>query len=658
MPLAAVERPSIGLSLLAAALRGAGIETDVMYANLAFTERAGLDLVTLLGRLRDDRMVGEWLFSRAAFPEFFADDECYFALIDLSLAEALAGSRERLLDMLEQARALATAFVDEVARRIVDERPRIVGVTSMFQQRCASIALLRRIHELDPRIITMMGGANCEGAMGRAHFEAFPYIDYVVCGEADGLIVNVVSDALRWGRDVEVSRLPLGVYGPAHRRSSEQIATSGATPHRPLVHALDALPIPEYHDYFEAIEASPMRHRIRPGLLAETSRGCWWGEKHHCTFCGLNGTGMTYRVKSAPRVLEELKTLTDRYGLRNLELVDNILAMPYFDTLLPSLADVAPPYVLFAETKSNLRRHHLERLAAAGIRWIQPGVENLHDEVLRLMDKGCTGLINVQLMKWAREFGVHLTWFYLYGFPGEREAWYTEVAGWLPLVTHLQPPGGMTPVRFDRFSPYHTRSAQYGLDLRPNRAHAFIFPLEPELLNDFAYFFESAEQMREDAPGDWPPGKKGPGYGLMQQAITQWHERFWHSLPDVLHVTDDGARLSIIDTRAVATARRHSLEGLAREVYLACDQPQTLRTCAATVGASEQDVAAIWSDLDARRLILRQGDRVLSLAVRGELPTLPRRDQFPGGTVHSSAAPGGSAAQESARPREREKVSH
>ena len=27
-----------------------------------------------------------------------------------------------------------------------------------------------------------------------------------------------------------------------------------------------------------------------PELLFETSRGCWWGERLHCTFCGLNGT--------------------------------------------------------------------------------------------------------------------------------------------------------------------------------------------------------------------------------------------------------------------------------------------------------------------------------------------------------------------------------
>ena len=40
----------------------------------------------------------------------------------------------------------------------------------------------------------------------------------------------------------------------------------------------------------------------------ETSRGCWWGERMHCTFCGLNGATMSYRSKSPRRAVDELMT--------------------------------------------------------------------------------------------------------------------------------------------------------------------------------------------------------------------------------------------------------------------------------------------------------------------------------------------------------------
>ena len=45
----------------------------------------------------------------------------------------------------------------------------------------------------------------------------------------------------------------------------------------------------------------------REPLFFETSRGCWWGQIHHCLFCGLNGDTIAYRSKSPGRAVEELR---------------------------------------------------------------------------------------------------------------------------------------------------------------------------------------------------------------------------------------------------------------------------------------------------------------------------------------------------------------
>ena len=70
-------------------------------------------------------------------------------------------------------------------------------------------------------------------------------------------------------------------------------------------------PIPDYRDFFEQFERSRFGRGWQPSVFVETSRGCWWGERMHCTFCGLNGATMTYRSKSAPRALAELTHLAD-----------------------------------------------------------------------------------------------------------------------------------------------------------------------------------------------------------------------------------------------------------------------------------------------------------------------------------------------------------
>jgi magnesium-protoporphyrin IX monomethyl ester (oxidative) cyclase len=68
---------------------------------------------------------------------------------------------------------------------------------------------------------------------------------------------------------------------------------------RPDGQDLDGLPYPTFDDYFAQLRTTSFAKRVLPALVMETSRGCWWGAKHHCTFCGLNAEGMAFRSKSA-----------------------------------------------------------------------------------------------------------------------------------------------------------------------------------------------------------------------------------------------------------------------------------------------------------------------------------------------------------------------
>lgn len=50
---------------------------------------------------------------------------------------------------------------------------------------------------------------------------------------------------------------------------------------------LDDLPLPNYDDYFRQIRDN--NFNIDFWLNVESSRGCWWGWKNQCKFCGVNG---------------------------------------------------------------------------------------------------------------------------------------------------------------------------------------------------------------------------------------------------------------------------------------------------------------------------------------------------------------------------------
>src|SRR5262249_9714226 len=137
-----------------------------------------------------------------------------------------------------------------------------------------------------------------------------------------------------------------------------------------------------------------------PALPHESSRGCWWGEKHHCTFCGLNGLGMAFREKSADVVAKELEMMFAKYPIRRVNMVDNIMPHKYFTSLLPRLRDRLPQTAaIFYEQKANITLRKAQALKNARITAIQPGIESLNSHVLKCINKGTTATQNIALLR-------------------------------------------------------------------------------------------------------------------------------------------------------------------------------------------------------------------------------------------------------------------
>jgi ribosomal peptide maturation radical SAM protein 1 len=550
-------------------------------------------------------------------------------------------SSEGLPDRLRELRAAIPGFIDATARRVLATGARIVGCTSVFEQHAASLALLRRIRELDPAVVTMIGGANCETSMGLATHRNFPWVDYVVSGEADGLIVDLCRKILDQGPDIPIAGLPRGVLGPRHRDVLPLAGHRPAAPARAMFRDFDRLPVPDFHDYFQELERHPLADRLRPGLPFETSRGCWWGARHQCTFCGLNGSSMAFHSKSPDLVLRDLAELEARHGARGFEAVDNILDTGYFNSLLPRLAQAEPRRRIFYEVKANLSRRQVESLAEAGVVWVQPGIESLHTEVLRLMDKGVTGWQNIQLMKWAQQYGVRLSWSILWGFPGERDEWYAQMADWIPLLEHLQAPNSLARLRYDRYSVYHRDAEALGLELRPVPSNRYVYPLPESELADLTYFFtadpRSADHEFFSSARSRPAGR--PGLERVAAAFKQWRASADDLLPPMLSMTDRDGVLDFVDSRRCAESSRVRLAGLDRAVYLVCDQAPRPERVAAKVrddhglDVADEQVAQSIAGLCERRLMLAMDGRVLSLAVAEPMAPLPRFADFPGGHV-------------------------
>jgi ribosomal peptide maturation radical SAM protein 1 len=477
MPFAVADRPSIQCGLLAAVLQSAGHDAAVRYVNVELAAALGGDRYHVLAApRRNQQLLGEWLYSFAAFGER-GEPEAYRWECGLDEScEEMGWTYEELTELREQT---LPALLDGWAADDYWDGADVVGFTSTFEQNVAALALGRRLKERYPHLVTVYGGANFDGVMGAEYARAFPWIDYAVIGEGEIALCHLL-DSL--GRGGQGDGIP-GVVRQGHPSAEATRATS--------VEAMDDLPPPDYRDYFTAIfrpEHSGATTDL-PLLLVETARGCWWGQKHHCTFCGLNNSSLTFRSKTPEVVLRDLRELSKRYSILNFEAVDNIMDMRYLPRMWAALANEPFDYRFFYEVKANLTREQLRTLFAAGVSSIQPGIESLSTHVLKLMRKGTTVLHNVRVLKWAHYYGMSVGWNVLLGFPGERPEDYARQAALIPLLHHLPPPSGAGPVWMERFSPMFFDASFPVRAKAPEPAYRHIYPNAVDV-SKTAYFFQ------------------------------------------------------------------------------------------------------------------------------------------------------------------------
>lgn len=638
MPMAAVERPSMALGLLKAHLERAGLSTRACHANLWYLDYIGLDNYHLLNGARPEDCVIDWLFSGIVFPGEGIDEERFLdAVAERSSPITRVGIADWRRRLAIHRRSTST-FVDWAADRILANEPKVVGCTSTFQQHLASVALLRRIRERAPDVVTMLGGANCETVMGATTHRLFPWIDYVCSGEADDVIVPLMRGALDHGRGIPQEELPSGIFAPRHRTEGYPRIAAGDGYPRNSARDMATMPVPSFDDYFADRDDSLWRDSIRPGLPIETSRGCWWGEVSHCTFCGLNGGNMAFRSKSPEQARAELEELSTRHGVTSFEAVDNILDMTYIDELMPGLAERDPPLRFFFEVKANLKREQVARLAAGGVTWVQPGIESLDSGVLALIGKGAKAWANVQLLKWCRQYGIRVGWNLIVDFPGEDDAAYARMAELIPLLHHLQP-GAVVMLRYDRFSPYFTKRDAYGLELRPSALYGMAYPLDEATLSDLVYFFENrGEPAAWSSDGSLPPRLADrDGLAALRRAHGAWGRLWRQEARPQLLCRPHGDGVEVTDTRAVATAPTHRLDALESAVLARCDDapPEAgfVARAARELELTESDVERVLDRLLADRLVVRLDRRYLGLPLQDPVGPLRRLDEFPGGTI-------------------------
>jgi len=528
----------LGTSVLIGACRQRGLSVGAVYASVLMAARIGYELYETICGTLVRKQPGEYIFKAHAYPP---ED----------LARIPQGMEHpQMRGLIDEVSPAVDPHLEEVAQAIAAMNPRIVGITNMFQQNMSAFAIARRVRALLPEVLIVMGGANVTGVMAKGLADLFDCVDYFFNGEADTAFPDFCEAYLQRGE-----------------RPAGRIVECA-----PLQDMADS-PDADFSDFIAALSEHQAAGRLPAGLpeylTYESSRGCWWGAKHHCTFCGLNQASMNFREKRPERVVRDLIGLDEKWGGRPIRTADNIIPNSYFTEVLPQLAARPRQPRLFYEVKANLKDEQVALMRRAGIYSIQPGVESLSTPILKLMRKGVSAHQNIRLLRICATHGMHAGWNLIYGFPGETRQNYRDMLALLPVIMHLRPPDGIALIMIDRFSPNFDDHERMGIPMvKPFDIYRGLYPADAPL-DDIAYHFDGVytTEFLDDA-------------ALVKEfrdMVADW-KRLWRDpqrRPKLFLESKPGLGGVVIDTRPGASVPLGVLSCEAADALAYFDRPRT-----------------------------------------------------------------------------------
>lgn len=445
----------------------------------------------------------------------------------------------------------------------------------------------------------VVGGTGTDEEMGPALLERFPELDIVLQGEVDDAW-PMLLDRLALREEVD------DVPGCVLRQGETVLAVPEARPTRTFM----STTVPDYSSFIEQRSNSDYV-TSKLCLLVETSRGCWWGKKHHCTFCGIRSVDEEYRTRDSAETVALFTELWDRYEPDLLYCTDAIVAADAHSTSWPQLHRArldGRNWQIFYETKSNMRRREIARMAAAGITRVQPGIESFSTPSLRAMDKGTTAIQQLNYIKWAHAYDVTVNYGIINGMPGETAADLRTMATLAQSLWHLPPPADVNRLALHRFSPHYHDPEGFGLTgVRPFHTQRLTYQCDGDLLRRLVYQldFVVPEQQNEDYE---------TARDELVNALVCWREAYlagaglWISREGAMRIVGRGCDRADFQLEAITDPVEVALLDW-------CAERASIRRCARSVNEDVGTVRTTAESLQERGLMFIEGDDALTLAV-------------------------------------------
>jgi ribosomal peptide maturation radical SAM protein 1 len=585
MPWSIFNRPSIQLGSLKAFMeKEMSCQVDNFHPYLNIAEGIGIDTYQSISR---NSWAGEALFSPLLFNEQ-KDKARELYLSVLSKKEQPIPDFDKLVSTIEE---ICSDWINSIEFNQYD----LIGFSVCFNQLFSSLYAANQFKKTVEKVPVVFGGSSCTGLIGQSLLHHFPEIDYVIDGEGEQSLLSLC-----------------GTLNDHSAHPSEQGGT--ATPVRSVrkteeITDINELPYPDYEPYFKEMALIFAPAPFIPTLPLEFSRGCWWNK---CSFCNLNLQWKKYRMKNAGRMVRETNHFVQQFECLNFSFADNALPLKQADNYFKTISLQQIDLNFFAEIRAITQPERLKQYSQGGLSTVQVGVESLSNSLLQKMAKGTTVIDNIAVMKLCSENNIQVEGNLITEFPTTTEAEIEETLINIDFVLPYHPLSSAT-FFLGHGSPIHRDSSTFGINAF--LTHHKIKKLFPP------HYHKSLEQLINGYRGDrtlqhqlWKP---------VHQKIKQWQD--FHSMrrdkkSAPLQYRDGGTFIIIRQEQLSGQPLQHRLKGISRKMYLFCHTPQSINDILEYLETiPEEPLVNFISELCQKRLMFREEDRVLSLAVRQTL---------------------------------------
>ena len=302
---------------------------------------------------------------------------------------------------------------------LLTHRPRAIGIYVNLMTKLNVLEAIRFLKHHLPETVIILGGP--EVRYSAENFLRYG-ADYIVIGEGEEtmselvtcLVMEPVLEGVVPGRIFETT---VDIPGIAFLKQGNFVQT----PERQKIRDLNELSIPnrkkinlrQYLDLWK-------KHHGKSALSVSTMRGC----PYTCKWCSRAVYGLSYRRRSADKVVEELQEIKEAYDPDSLWFVDDVFTISHrwltgFRDELKKVG-LRIPYECITRA-DRLNEEVIMLLKETGCFRVWIGAESGSQKIIDLMDRRVDVNQVRDMIKLTRKHGIEAGTFIMLGYPGETE---------------------------------------------------------------------------------------------------------------------------------------------------------------------------------------------------------------------------------------------